>query len=201
MDEILNNVVNVLIEDGYKPLTICPICKKEASYNSFGDMFCPIHDECKNSYLNELKQKADSEKGFKTSYLLQILLSIIGTAIGLLTAFLLAFFIKDYFTGLLALGPILGSLATLLIKAPKRKAINIIISSIICFLVLGMVIFTITYIPMTTDTSIQSYIIDNGAIGLRKIIFGSILSFAGFGILRFLSKFKISYQEEIKKFE
>ncbi|MCR5232151.1 MAG: hypothetical protein K6B64_05845 [Acholeplasmatales bacterium] len=201
MDEILNNVIKTLEEDNYKPLSVCPICKNEASYSSFGDSFIPIHEECKNNYLNQLKEKANNQKGFKLSYLFAIILAILGTSLGLLTAFLLAFFNKDYFTGLIALGPILGATSTLLAKAPKQKVLDIIIGSIICLMVLGMVLFTILYIPSQTEVSIQSYIIDNGAIGLRKIIFGSILSLAGFGILKFLSKFKINYQEELKKFD
>ena len=87
MEEILNNVINTLIEDGYKPLSICPICKKDASYDAFGDTFCPIHNECKENYLTDLKTKAVNEKGFKVSYLLSINYAIIGTVLGLLTAF------------------------------------------------------------------------------------------------------------------
>ena len=181
MQEILDNVVNTLIEDGYKPLSICPICKNDATYSAFGDMFCPIHEECKVNYLSNLKTKAEKEKGFKISYLFTILLSLFFTALGLLTAFLLVYFNKDYFTGLLVLGPIFGSISTIIIKTPKIKSLNIIIGTIISLLVLGVLIFSIIYIPTSTEKSISSYIIDNGAVGLRKLIFGSIISFSGFG--------------------
>ena len=199
--EIITNVINILREKGYAPLNLCPICHKEASYDIFGDTYSPIHTECKNEYLNKLKDLSEKEKGFKPSYVLAVLLTILGTAIGLLPVILLAIFNHDYFTGLFALGPICGSLAQLLAKAPKKKTLAASLGAIILSLVIATLIFTIIYIPNAKNISIQDYIINDGAQGLRKIIFGSLLSFAGFGILRFLSKFKINYTEELKKFE
>ena len=72
MNEILDNVTKQLIKYNYHRLMICPICKKEASYNSFGQDFIPIHDECKNRYINDLKSKINEESGFRFSYILEI---------------------------------------------------------------------------------------------------------------------------------
>lgn len=199
--EIITNVLKMLKENDYLPLEVCPICKKEATYNILGDNYCPIHEDCKNEYLTKLKDLALKEKGFKPSYVLAVVYTILGVLIGLTPAILLSIFINDYFTGLLALGPILGSLASLLAKAPKKKVLNATLGAIICAFVIAALVFTIIYIPNAKEITIGEYIINDGAVGLRKLIFGSILSFAGFGILRFLSKFKISYSDELKKFE
>lgn len=199
--EIMQNVVTMLQEKGYKPLAVCPICKNEANYEAFGDNFIPMHEECKNKYLADLKEKSEKEKGFQFSYVLSVILAILGVCVGLLPVILLTIFINDYFTGLIALGPLLASLSTLLAKAPKKKALNIVLGAIIFVITLSTVLFTIFYIPNAKNIPLSEFIINNGAVGLRKIIFGSILSLAGFGILRFLSKFKINYTDEIKKFE
>ena len=198
MNEILDNVTKKLIKFNYHKLTICPICKKEALYNNFGQDFIPIHDECKNKYIEEIKTKIKEESGFRFSYILEILLSIIGISIGLIPSILLLIFTGDYFTGLLALVPILGVLLSLLPKAPKRKDLSIVIGTMISLVVIGMIIFTVIYSNSNIE---ESYLLIDGGKGIRKIIFGSIISLAGFGILRFTSKFKKNYKDELKKFE
>ena len=32
----------------------CPICHQEASFGDFGDNYIPIHEECRNTYVNKL---------------------------------------------------------------------------------------------------------------------------------------------------
>lgn len=201
MKAMIEEVTKCLKEDGYLPMKLCPICHASAEYGIFGDHYCPIHEDCKNSYIEKLKDKVKEDTGFKASYILSILFAIIGAAIGLLPALFLTIYKYNYFAGLLALVPILATIGFFFAKAPSKKWITITIGCIVFIIVLGFLGFALPYMAKMKELSFVDYMFKNGWVGFRKAIVGLILAFAGFGGAKFLDKFKKNYKKELEKFE
>lgn len=199
--DMINNVVSVLKEKGYNPMRICPICKKEASYDVFGNHFCPIHEECKNTYIEKLKEKVLENNGFNPKHLLAILFSLIGITLGLITPILLTIYLHDFFTGVLALIPILSTLGLWLSHTPSKKWIKITAGTLVFITIVTFLIIAIPYMAKSNDKELLDYMFKDGWVGFRKALFGGILAFGGFGGAKFLDKFKKDYSKELNTFE
>lgn len=199
MKEILDNVLNCLKDMGYLPMHICPICKKDAEYDLFGSHYCPIHKECRNYYLSILETKMEESEGFNIKYFLAFLFVLIGIDLGLILPILLTIYLHDYFTGVLALIPILATLGLFLSKAPSKKWLKITVGTLVFLSVVTFLVISIPYmISYTESKDAFSYFFQNGWVGFRKVLFGGIISLGGFGGAKFLDKFKKDYNKEIE---
>lgn len=198
--DMIDSVTKALKEDGYLPMKLCPICHKEASYGIFLDNYSPIHEECVDTYINKIKEKIKEEEGFKPSYIFTILFTILGAIIGLLPALLLGIFKYDYFAGLLALVPILATVGYYLGHSPSKKWLKIVSSLIVFSIVIGFLAFIIPYMANKNELTLSKYLF-NGLKGFRKLIFGFILAFGGFGGTKFIDKFKPNYKKELAIYE
>ena len=202
MIEEINNVINVLKEDGYLNMKICPICQREAEYMVFGDNYCPMHTSCKEKYVTALKEKEKEDSKLTYKYPLALFLTLLGALVGILPALLLTIFNKDYlFGGMVCFAPILGTISYALAKAPSKKWLKISAGIIMFLVVISFIIFSQIYISKSLELSYGDYIKYNGYTGLRRLIFGILLSFGGFGCLRTLRKFRKDSNKELKKFE
>ena len=201
MKEMLKGAITCLKDNGYLPMSICPICKKEAEYDVFGSHFCPIHEDCRNSYIQKLEDLVKEDKSFNIKYVFAILFAVIGIAIGLITPILLTIFLHDYFTGVLALIPILATLGLFLSHAPSKKWVKLTVGGFVFISVITFLCISIPYMASFKEDSLYSYMFTNGWVGFRKAIFGFILSFGGFGGAKFLDKFKKDYKKELESFK
>ncbi len=199
MNEILNNVIECLKDMGYLPMHICPICKKDAEYDLFGSHYCPIHKECRSEYLSKLEELNKKTTGFNIKYVLALLFVLIGIGLGLILPILLTINLHDYFTGVLALIPILATLGLFLSKAPSKKWLKITVGLLVFIAIATFLAISIPYmITFTESKDTFSYFFQNGWVGFRKVFFGGILSLGGFGGAKFLDKFKKDYSKEIE---
>ena len=195
----LGGAIAILKEDGYGPLDVCPICYEKADYMEFGDQYIPLHEDCKNVVITKIENKIKEEN--KKLYLcgISLLVSFIFSLIGIVPALLLSYFNNDFFTGLVALVPILNALGYFLIKAPNNKYLRFI-TSIFPLIVIGVFCFYIFPHNMQgLNMDMYQYCFTNGWVGFRKIIFLTLFSIGGFGTVKFFSKFKIDYQKELDK--
>ena len=202
-DKILAQIIVVcstLQKEGYEPMKECPICHQEASFGDFGDNYIPIHEECRNTYVNKLTNIVNENKGFNSKYLLSIILSFILGLIGIVPAILLAYFKLDYFTGLIVLTPLLGTLGFFLSKAQSKKWLRIVTGVICLVIVLAFTFWAFSYIISQKEITLFEYMFKGKMVGLRKSIFTLILSLGGFGGTKFVSKFRVDYQKELDKF-
>lgn len=204
VDNINLEIRNVCIElkrMGYSQMECCPICHKEAEYNVFGSNYCPIHNECKNNYLNELIKLNDSSKKFNKFDFFAILFGILFSVVGLIPALLLCLFNHNYFSGIICLIPIGAAFGYYLSKCSSKKITRYFIGSFVFILVIGFSIFAIMNMANYFDESIIDYCFKGKMLGLRKIIFAVILSFGGFGGCKMIDKFKRNYQKELFEFK
>lgn len=186
---ILTKATEYLLAHDFLPMCNCPICKKEAQKHKFMDNYIPIHKECKEEYKNKLLTKIQEQEGFKPNYIVSILLSTIFGLIGALPPFLLTIYENGYFTGLLALIPILVFLGFFLSKAPNKKWLVITTSLISFAIVLAVDIYTLPFIAKAKELSfIDCYF--KSVQGVFKIIFSTIFCFIEFGIFKYYKKFK-----------
>ena len=200
--EMIENVVKYLKENNYGPMENCPVCKNKGEYQAFGSNYCPMHLECRNKYLDALKNKVNENKGFNIKYLLAIIYVILGIGIGLITPILLTIYLHDYFTGVLALIPILATLGLWLSHAPNKKWLKITVGALVFISVVTFLFISIPYMAsFKEETDIFSYMFKNGWPGFRKALFGGILAFGGFGGAKFLDKFKKDYSKELEAFK
>ena len=202
-DKILAQIIVVcstLQKEGYEPMKECPICHQEASFGDFGDNYIPIHEECRNTYVNKLTNIVNENKGFNSKYLLSIILSFVLGLIGIVPAILLAYFKLDYFTGLIVLTPLLGTLGFFLSKAQSKKWLRIVTGVICLVIVLAFTFWAFSYIISQKEITLFEYMFKGKMVGLRKSIFTLILSLGGFGGTKLVSKFRVDYQKELDKF-
>lgn len=196
----INNVTKKLEELGFKKMTQCPICKKEAQYMKFIDNYCPMHIECKDNYLSELMKNNEENSKFSKKYIFMCLLVIIGALVGLVPALILTLLNYDYyFSGILALSPILAVLGFVLSKAPYNKFSKIFTGIVVFLSVIGFVSFAIPFMANGKEKSISEYLFSGKWVGARRILFGIIISLAGFGLMRYLKNFKKDTKKEIEK--
>ena len=196
----INDTVKLLKKLGYEPMSLCPICKKEGIYKDFGDDFIPIHDECKNNYVNKLEEKVKEESGFNIKYLLSILFSLVFTGIGIIPAILWVYFDHDYFTLVILLAPIGSVIGYFISRATPRIWLRIITGFIPLITIIIFMIFAFKYLADYKEMELVSYL-TNFKYGLRKIIFGTILSFSGFGLTKFIYKYQKDNLKTLKKFK
>ena len=197
----IESVTKGLIQEGYLKMTNCPLCGKPAEYQIFGNNYCPMHTECKNSYLENLKKEIDEEKGIDKRSILAVIFAVIGALVGLTPALVLALTNYDYyFGGMLALTPILAIISYLVSKAPSQKWLKLTIGFIVLVTVLGFLGFAIPYMANGKGLSLEDYMFKNGMIGLRRLGFGILLSFAGFLGVKSLDKYKKNKNDLLKEF-
>lgn len=202
--EINQEIKNVCIElkkMGYSKMECCPICHTKADYNVFGNDYCPIHDDCKNRYLEDLVKLNIRSKKFNKKDLLALLLGILLSVVGMLPALLLCLFNHNYFSGIICFIPIGCALGYYLSKCNSKKITRYILSTFVFLFIFCFTIFAIINMASFYDESILNYCFTGKMLGLRKIIFAVILSFGGFGGTKFIDKFKINYQKELDKFK
>ncbi|MGN1295901.1 MAG: YrzE family protein [Bacilli bacterium] len=202
-DKILAQMIVVcttLQNEGYEPMKECPICHQEASFGDFGDNYVPIHEQCRNEYINKLTNLVNENKGFNTKYLVSIILSLVLGVVGIIPAVFVTFFNLDYFTGLIIFTPLLGTLGFFLSKAQSKKWLRIV-TGIICFaIIFAFTFWAFSYIISQKEITFLEYMFSGKMVGLRKSIFTLILSLGGFGGTKFVSKFRVDYQKELDKF-
>ena len=199
VEDIINRVCKLLKIDGFTKMNTCPVCKKEAQYQVFGDNYLPIHDECKEVIINNIKAKILQEKSSKKPYIFAVILILLFGIIGLLPSLLLSYFNYGYFTPLIVLCPLLSCLGLFLSKAPFKKWIRVIAICTPFIIILIFNIISIPYMANMNGKTIVDYIFKDKFIGLRKIVFSTLLSLAGIGITKFISKFRPDYQKELDK--
>ncbi len=198
-ENILQRVCKLLSIDGYQPLNICPICHKEGEHHAFKDDYIPIHEECKNKMIETLQKKVEEQKGFKINYVFSIALSIVFGICGLLPAFLLVYFKYFYLSPLVVLCPLLAVVGLYLSKAPIMKWLKVVTIIIPIVLIVSFDIWSLPYIANQNELEMIPYIFGHGLEGLRKIIVSMVLSFGTIGLLKFVTKLRPNYQEELKK--
>lgn len=191
--------VKILKEEGFEPMKECPLCGKEATYGEFGDNYCPIHPECKEAYIKKVEEKIKEEDKQVGKGILSILVTTLLSLIGALPAFLLGYFLYDFFTGVVAVIPILNSIGYFLMKAPNKKWVRLITGIVPFIIMVCLGIFIIPHMAQGNNLSLFDYCFTSGWVGFRKIIFMTILSFGGFGGVRFFSKYKVNYERELEK--
>ena len=196
----IEDTVKLLKEMGYNPMKVCPICKKEAEYLEFGDDFIPMHEDCKASFVEKLEAKVKQESGFNIKYVISILLSILFAGIGIIPAILWTYFGHDYFTLVIVLSPIGSVLGYYLSHATPRRWLRIVTGIIPLIIIACFMVFAFNYIAEYKEMTIGAYL-GNFKYGLRKLIFGSILAFAGFGLTRYIYKFQHDNAKRLKKFK
>ncbi len=191
-----------LIEEGYLKMSKCPLCGKETEYMLFGDNYCPMHIECRNDYINKLKDNLKKEDGFNKKYLLAIILAVIGSLVGIIPALILSITNYDYyFGGMLAFTPILAIIGYLVSKVPNKKWIKITIGLIVMLTILSFLGFAIPFMAYGKGLALDKYMFSGEWIGTRRLLFGVLLSFGGFGGVKMLDKYKKNSNDELKKFE
>lgn len=197
--EMIENVTAYLKDNNFGPMEKCPVCKEDGEYQAFGLNYCPMHQECRNKYLEALKEKVNENKGFNIKYVLAILFVLLGIGIGLIAPILLTIYLHDYFTGVLALIPILSTLGLWLSHAPNKKWLKITVGALVFVSVITFLCISIPYMAsFTEEKDLFSYMFKNGWPGFRKALFGGILAFGGFGGAKFLDKFKKDYSKELE---
>lgn len=198
-NNILSRVTKLLKLDGFNNLSLCPVCHKEALYDNFMGSYIPLHLECKEKVKNNLLKKIEEEKGFKWSYVLAIFMSLAMGVIGLLPSFFLAIYKFDYFTPLIVLCPILMVSGLFISRAPLKKWLKIIIWICCVGLIVAFDIYTLPIMARGRNLAFKDYIFGNGWVGFRKILFTSIFALGCLGMMKFISKFRPNYQEQLNK--
>lgn len=198
-NNILSRVTKLLKLDGFNNLSLCPVCHKEAPYDNFMGSYIPLHLECKEKVKNNLLKKIEEEKGFKWSYVLAIFMSLAMGVIGLLPSFFLAIYKFDYFTPLIVLCPILMVSGLFISRAPLKKWLKIIIWICCVGLIVAFDIYTLPIMARGRNLAFKDYIFGNGWVGFRKILFTSIFALGCLGMMKFISKFRPNYQEQLNK--
>lgn len=202
-DKILAQMIVVcstLQKEGYEMMKECPICHQEATWGEFGDNYIPIHEDCRNKYIDKLTNLVNENKGFNTKYLIAIILSIFLGIIGIIPAILVTYFNKDYFTPLIVLTPLLGTLGFFLSKSQSKKWLRVVTGIICLVIVFAFTFWAFSYIISQKEITLFEYMFKGKMVGLRKSIFTLILSFGGFGGTKLVSKFRVDYQKELDKF-
>lgn len=197
--EQIKNAVDTLKDDGYNPMRLCPICNKNANYQSFIDISLPIHNECLIEYKNNIAEIVNDNNKPSIRNILLTLVGIISSLIGIIPALLFMLLTNSYITVLLALSVILLALVYKFLKLPRGKAFNIILGISNFIIVASFVIISLFYISNKMEITVLEYLTINNLEGIRKIIFGLLFSIGGFGSIKMINKLEPNYQEELDK--
>ena len=200
METIFKRLIKLFEIENIQPMELCPVCKQKAEYSVFGDDYVPIHEECINKHVEELKKLVEEQKSSNRSPLLSIITSIVFSLIGLIPALLCSLFIYDYITPLLLLISIGSIGGYYLVNAYPSKELKLITSLIPTIIIIAFVIFSFFYMSSMKELTLVEYLLADNWIGIRKIVFGILLSFSGFGLMKIVSSFKKDYTKELEKF-
>ena len=187
VNEIIRRLLTYLKNRNYTKKELCPLCLQKAEYNLFLQNYVPMHQNCYNSYKNEMLQ---IKPKYDFKFYLSIVLSLICSFIGLIPCYFLMKSNLNYFSGLLVLCPLLSILPSLLLKADRNKILKLTTSLIPLILIISFTVYSMIYIVNNKPISWFNFFFQEGLVGLRKAIFNTILAFGGLGINKIISSLK-----------
>lgn len=200
INEEIVRVCKLLKADGYLKMEECPVCKKNGEYGTFGDDYCPIHNECNNKHIEHIKELSKKESEFNYKCILLVLLVLAVALISTIPFILLVTLMSKIKAALLALVTI-SSLATYyFVKVPNQKWMRYSISLIIFLVIISTGSYGFYYIINENSTNFIELIKEDMGL-LVDLFFIILLSMGGIGGIKFLNKFKKNYTLELKKFD
>ena len=193
---IIERVIKILSNDGYGPGRNCPLCDKEGEYHRYLNHYVPLHSACRDEKLEEVKKICKLEDTFSKHYVFAVLLSLIVGIVGLIPACLCVYYNYEYFSPLLILVSLFIVGINFLIKTPRNKKLMLVLNFIPVVLIVIFNIFSLPYMARGNEMTFLQYLISDFILGIRKILFTTLLSFGGFGLNKTFAKFLPNNQKE-----
>ena len=167
---VIDTFVSFLASKEYITSNKCIICGEESSYNSYGLLYLPVHEECKNT-VKEVAQKSVEEENKNVSNLPKsIILAFIGAVVGLIPSVISIFGFGMMYALLYALIPLCSFFGYKLGKAPKRWYATAIVVGLSVIVAVGLDVSLYNLIAAAEGISLAEYIALYSADFIRDIL-------------------------------